>query len=149
MRISTPNLFICMRCLDFVTSQKNLRLPLGFIHRQLPCHRNKWFMDAATSWGYCGLCCNWYFKLPHTVRKAFLNKVYLLPLDNLLIAFRELLDTLFASQVCSKLCHACYVRVNSDNKNTMSWLIQVNFRQKTVFYCSPQSSSTMQTLAWE
>ena len=50
------------------------------------------------------------------------------------IAYRELLAVLFAFQVFSEIAPNCLIRLNSDNKNVVSWLNKGRCSKKLGFF---------------
>ena len=88
----------------------NWGLPYKFILGKLPRHNDDWFVDASTSYGYGGVCGSFYFKTPHTELKQriLLNDVGL--------------GALFAFLVFANHAPRSFIRLYSDNKNTVAWL---------------------------
>ena len=100
----------------------NWGLPYKIILGKLPRRNNDWFVDVSTSYGYGGVCGSFYFKTPHTKLKQWilLNDVGLNP--DFFIAYRELLAALFAFLVFANHASRSFIRLYSDNKNTVAWL---------------------------
>ena len=100
----------------------NWGLPYKFILGNLPRHNDDWSVDASTSYGYGGVCGSFYFKTPNTKLKQWilLNDVGLNP--DFFIAYRELLAALFAFLVFANHAPRSFIRLYSDNKNTVAWL---------------------------
>ena len=97
-------------------------MPYNFVLRRLPRQKNEWFVDAATGYGYGGLCGSRFFKLSHADLRPFLDKYKINSKKKIFIAYRELLAALFAFQVFAKHAPNCFIRLNSDNQNTVAWL---------------------------
>ena len=79
-------------------------------------------MDASTSYGYGGVCGSFFFKTPHAELRRYMlgNNVGLDP--EFFIAYRELLAALFAFLVFANHAPRSFIRLYSDNKNTVAWL---------------------------
>ena len=82
----------------------------------------EWFADASPAYGYGGVCGNLFFKISHTTWSALLKITKGGTFQNLFIAYRELLAVLFAFHGFAKFAPSSYVRINSDNTNTVNWL---------------------------
>ena len=98
----------------------NFGLTFKFILGKLPRQRDEWFVDASKI-GFGGVCGS-YFKLSY---KGFLRGV--MPkmrsfFVDMFIAYRELLAVLLACQVFAKLAPNCFIRLNSDNTNVVTWM---------------------------
>ena len=105
-----------------VLLKANWGLPYKFILGKLPRHKNAWFVDASTSYGYGGVCGSFFFKTPHAELRRYIhsNGVGLDP--DFFIAYRELLAALFAFLVFANHAPRSFIRLYSDNKNTVAWL---------------------------
>ena len=101
---------------------KNCGLPFSFIMGSLPRQKDEWFYDASTSYGYGGICGNLYFRVSHREIISLVGETFARGLDALPIAYRELLAALFAFQAFAKNGRKKFIRVNSDNTNTVTWL---------------------------
>ena len=69
-----------------------------------------------------GICGNLYFRISHREVLSIVGETFARGLDDLFIAYRELLAALFAFQAFAKNGRKKFVRVNSDNTNTVTWL---------------------------
>ena len=110
-----------MRYLANLT-EKNYGLPFSFILGHLPRQKREWFVDASKTYGYGGVCGDTFFKISHKTVLSFFGSSYAHLFKDLFISYRELLAALFAFQIFAKNARTKLVRVNSDNKNTVSWL---------------------------
>lgn len=99
----------------------NRGLSFDFIAGKLPLHKNEWFVDASDH-GFGGICGNRYFMISYADFMSVLIKKKLVFLENMFIAYRELLAALFAFHAFSELAPASFIRLNSDNTNTVGWL---------------------------
>ena len=113
--------------------RKNRGLPYDFILGKLPRQKNEWFADASSTYGYGGVCGNHFFKISNETWSAVLNNQKYSKLKNLFISYRELLAVLFAFHCFAKLAPKSYVRINSDNTNTVSWLNKARCPKKMGF----------------
>ena len=102
--------------------KQNRGLPYDFVLGKLPRQKNEWFTDASPSYGYGGVCGNWFFKISHKTWLSVLGPAKWNTPENMFIAYRELLAVLFAFHGFAKFVPASYIRINSDNTNTVSWL---------------------------
>ena len=100
---------------------ENCGLSFDFIRGKLPYQKDEWFVDASEH-GFGGFCGNRYFKVSHNDFLAVLYGQKLDFLENIFIAYRELLAALFAFHAFSKLAPAHFIPINSDNTNTVGWL---------------------------
>ena len=99
----------------------NRGLSFDFIAGKLPLHKNEWFVDASDH-GFGGFCDNRYFMISYADFMSVLIEKKLVFLENMFIAYRELLAALFAFHAFSELAPASFIRLNSDNTNTVGWL---------------------------
>ena len=102
--------------------EKNWGLPYDFVLRRLPRQKREWFVDAATGWGYGGLCGSRFFLLSHADLQPVLDQYNVNSKTQIFIAYRELLAALFAFQIFGKYTPNCFIRFNSDNQNAVGWL---------------------------
>ena len=114
--------------------RKNQGLPFNFILGKLPRQKNEWFADAASAYGYGGACGNNFFKISNKTWTSVLHKANYGQLKDILIAYRELLAVLFAFHGFAKFVPASYIRINSDNTNTVSWLNSGRCPKKLAFF---------------
>ena len=99
----------------------NRGLLFDFIAGNLPFQKNEWFVDAS-SHGFGGFCGYQYFRLTLAEFQRIVERQKLTLFLDMFIAYRELLAALFAFQVFAKIAPASFVRLNSDNTNTVGWL---------------------------
>ena len=78
-------------------------------------------MDASEH-GFGGVCGNRYFEVSYIQLLDAANDQKLDLFGNMFIAYRELLAALFAFHVFSNIAPASFIRINSDNTNTVGWL---------------------------
>ena len=105
-----------------IIAEKNGGLPYKFILGELPRQKDEWFVDASSSYGFGGICGNFYFQISNETFEAFLKQRKFGILSKLFIAFRELLAALFAFHVFSRFTPCSLLRLNSDNTNAVIWL---------------------------
>ena len=99
----------------------NFGLTFDFILGKLPRLKNEWFLDASNH-GYGGVCGTFFFKLTHTRLLGGIKPQRRRIFENIFIAYRELLAVLLAFQAFASIAPNCLIRLNSDNKNVVSWL---------------------------
>ena len=97
------------------------RFTVKFILGKLPRHKDEWFVDAADH-GYGGVCGNSYFRISHTMFLRSIKSATKIKFTDMFIAYRELLAVLLAFQVFSRIAPNCFIRINSDNSNVVSWI---------------------------
>ena len=102
--------------------KKNAGLPFDFVLGRLPKQKNEWFADASTAFGYGGICGNYCFKISHKTWFSLAGPADWGDHEKLFIAYRELLAVLFAFHGFARLAPRCFIRVNSDNTNTVNWI---------------------------
>ena len=101
--------------------EQNDGLPFKFILGKLPRQKDEWFVDAADH-GYGGVCGNSFFRISHTMFLRSKKSATKLKFTDMFIAYRELLAVLLAFQVFSRIAPNCFIRINSDNSNVVSWI---------------------------
>ena len=102
--------------------KKNFGLPFSFILGLQPRQKNEWFFDASKTYGYGGICGGTFFKISHKTVLSLLGPSYSHLFEDLFIAYRELLAALFAFHIFAKSARNKFIRINSDNTNTVSWI---------------------------
>ena len=106
-----------------VLLKQNRGLSFDFILGQLPKQKDEWFADASPAYGYGGVCGNYFFKISHKTWISFLGPSHKWNASrSMFIAYRELLAVLFAFHGFAKFAPRRYIRINSDNTNTVNWL---------------------------
>ena len=111
----------------------NFGLTFNFILGKLTRHRDEWFVDASGH-GYGGVCGFSFFELSHSRFVEVLEPSMKSIFGNMFIAYRELLAVLFAFQVFSEIAPNCFIRLNSDNENVVSWLNKGRCSKKLGFF---------------
>ena len=102
--------------------KRNSGLPFDFVLGKLPKQKNEWFADASLAYGYGGVCGNHFFKISHKTIVAALTDVKFGQISDLFIAYRELLAVLCAFHCFAKFAPRSFVRINTDNTNTVTCL---------------------------
>lgn len=97
-------------------------LSFDFILGRLPYHRNEWFVDASSSFGYGGICGSRFFMIAHPEVNAFLLSMQEPLRKPLFIAYEELLAVLLAFVQFAALAPGSFIRINSDNDSVVSWV---------------------------
>ena len=100
----------------------NQGLSYDFILGRLPRAKHEWFIDASTSYGCGGVAGYRYFSIKNsrcTKSQFFGQKIRF---DNVSIAYRELLSAVIAFLCFAPHTPSSLVRINTDNKNVVSWL---------------------------
>ena len=116
-----------------VLLKRNRGLSFDFILGKLPRQKNEWFVDAAEH-GYGGICGTSFFRISHAKFLRGLEPPAQLIFKDLFIAYRELLAVLLAFQVFAHISPNSFIRVNSDNKNVISWLNKGRCSKKMGFF---------------
>ena len=103
--------------------KQNRGLSFDFVLGKLPRQKDEWFVDASPAYGYGGVCGNYFFKISHKTWISILGPSKRNASRSMFIAYRELLAVLFAFHGFAKFAPCRYIRVNSDNTNTVNyWL---------------------------
>ena len=100
--------------------QKNCGLPFSFVMGGLPSQKKRLIFDASSSYRYGVFCGELYFKISHSEVLSILVEKYGTELDDLFIAYRELLAALFPILAFTKNGRKKFVRVNSENINMVN-----------------------------
>ena len=108
----------------------NSGLKFNFLLSRLPRSKDEWFVDAATSWGIGGCFGQRYFRVKLEQLQDFYNlydfrssaTILSISKVKLPVAYLELLAALVGISIFAKYSPGCLVRLNSDNKNVVSWI---------------------------
>ena len=92
--------------------------------------------DASSSYRYGVFCGELYFKISHSEVLSILVEKYGTELDDLFIAYRELLAALFPILAFAKNGRKKFVRVNSENINMVNPKIQFGVKKNRFFILS-------------